>query len=79
MSKVIYIGDIHGRDVWKEIVKKHSDADVFVFIGDYFDSFDIGGLEQLHNVKDIVEFKKSQELDPNKKVYLLIGNHDIHY
>jgi len=33
MSKVVYIGDIHGRDVWKEIVKKHSDADTFVFIG----------------------------------------------
>jgi len=79
MSKVIYIGDIHGRDVWKEIVKKHSDADTFVFIGDYFDSFNISGIEQLRNVEEIVAFKKSQELDPSKKVYLLIGNHDIHY
>jgi hypothetical protein len=79
MNKVIYIGDIHGRDVWKEIVKKHSDADTFVFIGDYFDSFHISGIEQLRNVEEIVAFKKSQELDPSKKVYLLIGNHDIHY
>jgi hypothetical protein len=79
MSKVIYIGDIHGRDVWKEIVKKHSDADTFVFVGDYFDSFYLDGLTQLRNVQEIVEFKKSQELDPSKKVYLLIGNHDIHY
>jgi len=79
MNKVIYIGDIHGRDVWKEIVKKHSDANTFVFVGDYFDSFHISGIEQLRNVKEIVAFKKSQELDPSKKVYLLIGNHDIHY
>jgi len=79
MSKVVYIGDIHGRDVWKEIVKKHSDADTFVFIGDYFDSFNISGIEQLRNAEEIVEFKKFEELDPNKKVYLLIGNHDIHY
>lgn len=77
--KNIYIGDIHGRDVWKQIVEKHDDADNIVFIGDYFDSFDISGIEQLRNVQEIVEFKKERELDPTKKVYLLIGNHDIHY
>lgn len=79
MSKNIYIGDIHGRDVWKQIVKEHDDADNIVFVGDYFDSFDIDGLTQLRNAQDIVDFKKFQELDPSKKVYLLIGNHDIHY
>jgi predicted MPP superfamily phosphohydrolase len=77
--KNIYIGDIHGRDVWKQIVEKHDDVDNIVFIGDYFDSFDISGIEQLRNVQEIVEFKKERELDPTKKVYLLIGNHDIHY
>ena len=79
MSKNIYIGDIHGRDVWKQIVEEHKDADNIVFIGDYFDSFDIPGIVQLKNAQDIIEFKKFQELDPTKKVYLLIGNHDIHY
>jgi hypothetical protein len=79
MSKTIYIGDIHGRDIWKEIVEEHKDADNIVFIGDYFDSFNIPGTVQLRNARDIVEFKKFQELDPTKKVYLLIGNHDIHY
>jgi hypothetical protein len=79
MGKTIYIGDIHGRDVWKEIVEEHKDADNIVFIGDYFDSFDIPALTQLNNAKEIVEFKKEQELDPTKKVYLLIGNHDHHY
>ena len=79
MSKNIYIGDIHGRDVWKQIVEEHKDADNIVFIGDYFDSFNISGVVQLKNAQEIVEFKKFQELDPTKKVYLLIGNHDIHY
>ena len=39
--KTIVIGDIHGRDVWKEIVFQEQ-ADRVIFIGDYFDSFDIG-------------------------------------
>ena len=77
--KNIYIGDIHGRDVWKQIVAENEDADNIVFIGDYFDSFDIPGVVQLRNARDIVEFKKFTELDPSKRVYLLIGNHDIHY
>lgn len=79
MGKNIYIGDIHGRDIWEQIVEEHKDADNIVFIGDYFDSFNIPGVVQLKNAKEIVEFKKFQELDPTKKVYLLIGNHDIHY
>ena len=79
MSKTIYIGDIHGRDVWGEIVAKHDDADNIVFIGDYFDSFDIPAVIQLDNVKKIVEYKIKREKDSTKKVYLLIGNHDIHY
>ena len=79
MSKAIYIGDIHGRSSWKSIVSQHLDADSIVFIGDYFDSFDISGLDQLRNAQEIVEFKKTQELDPSKRVYLLIGNHDHHY
>jgi hypothetical protein len=79
MSKIIYIGDIHGRDIWESIVEEHDDADNIVFIGDYFDSFNILGISQLSNVQRIVEYKKKRELDTSKKVYLLIGNHDIHY
>ena len=63
MGKNIYIGDIHGRDIWEEIVEEHKDADNIVFIGDYFDSFNIPGRVQLRNARDIVEFKKEQELD----------------
>lgn len=77
--KTIYIGDIHGKDTWKQIVKEHEDVNNIVFIGDYLDSYDIPGIKQLQNLEEIVQFKKFQELDPTKKVYLLIGNHDHHY
>lgn len=71
--KLIAIGDIHGRDIWKEIVNQEFDK--CVFIGDYFDSFDIPGDVQLNNFLDIIEFKKNNV----DKVVLLIGNHDFHY
>jgi len=77
--KNIYIGDIHGLNTWEQIVDEHQDADNIVFVGDYFDSYNLQGIIQLHNAKRIIEFKEFQELDPSKKVHLLIGNHDIHY
>ncbi len=75
MTKNIYIGDTHGLTVWKQIVEDNPDFDNIVFIGDYLDSFDVSGEDQLKNLLDIIEFKKSN-MD---KVHLLIGNHDIHY
>ena len=73
--KTVVIGDIHGRSVWKLIVHQERDASRFIFIGDYFDSFDISGIEQIHNFKEIIEFKETS----GKEVILLIGNHDYHY
>jgi predicted phosphodiesterase len=75
MSKVIAIGDIHGRDAWIEIVKRESDADKIVFIGDYFDSFDIPFESQLANFLALIEYKRSFP----DKIVLLLGNHDYHY
>ncbi len=74
-NKVVAIGDVHGRTLWKDIVAKEADADRIVFIGDYFDSFDIKGAEQLSNFLDILRFKKANP----EKVVLLLGNHDFHY
>lgn len=73
--KLVAIGDIHGRDYWKQIIEQEQDADVFVFVGDYFDSFTIKGVDQINNFLDIIEFKKSSKAS----VILLIGNHDYHY
>jgi predicted MPP superfamily phosphohydrolase len=73
--KLVAIGDIHGRDYWKQIIDQEQDADTFVFVGDYFDSFTIKGPEQINNFLDIIEFKKQSKVP----VILLIGNHDYHY
>ena len=73
--KLVAIGDIHGRDIWKQIVAKEHDADEFVFVGDYFDSFTVKGPDQINNFLDIIEFKKQSKVP----ITLLIGNHDYHY
>ena len=72
--KTIFLGDTHGRSLWKDIIAKES-PDRVVFIGDYFDSFDIGGAVQQFNFKEIIAFKESGQCE----VILLIGNHDYHY
>ena len=72
--KTIFLGDTHGRSLWKDIIAKES-PDRVIFIGDYFDSFDIKGTEQMFNFKEIIAFKESNQCE----VILLIGNHDYHY
>lgn len=72
--KLIAIGDIHGRDVWKRIVEQP--ADKYVFVGDYFDTKDnIPATLQLYNFLEILSFKRENE----GKVVMLTGNHDYHY
>jgi UDP-2,3-diacylglucosamine pyrophosphatase LpxH len=73
--KTVIIGDIHGHDSWKQVVAQEYDADRFIFVGDYFDSFTVSGVVQIHNFKEIVEFKTTTD----KEVIMLIGNHDYHY
>ena len=73
--KALLIGDVHGLSTWKQIVSKHRDVDKVVFVGDYFDSFDISPAEQMYNFSEIIRFKEESDAD----VTLLIGNHDHHY
>ena len=72
--KTVILGDTHGRSFWK-LITHLENPDRVIFIGDYFDSFDIPGIEQIHNFKEIIEYKKTS----GKEVVLLIGNHDHHY
>jgi UDP-2,3-diacylglucosamine pyrophosphatase LpxH len=73
--KTVIIGDIHGHDSWKRIIAQEQDADRFIFVGDYFDSFTVSGVVQINNFKEIIEFKTTTD----KEVVMLIGNHDYHY
>ena len=72
--KTIFLGDTHGHNLWKDIIAKET-PDRVVFIGDYFDSFDIGSAEQQFNFQDIITFKENNECE----VIMLVGNHDYHY
>ncbi len=72
--KLVAIGDIHGRDVWKIIVESER-PDITVFIADYLDSFNISPIDQLKNLNEIIEFKKQYP----ENVILLVGNHEYHY
>lgn len=76
MSKTIFLGDIHGRNIWKDIIRNET-PDRVVFIGDYFDSFDkeLTAAIQMQNFKDIIDFKETSGIE----VIILVGNHDYHY
>jgi hypothetical protein len=71
--KVLAIGDLHGKDCWKEINLTHYDR--VIFIGDYVDSPTIEDKTIVANLKEIIELK----VKLSEKVVLLLGNHDIQY
>jgi predicted phosphodiesterase len=73
--KTVILGDIHGRDCYKQIIVDEQ-PDRVIFIGDYFDSYDgYTAAEQMFNFEQIINFKLSGKAE----VIMLIGNHDYHY
>lgn len=76
MKKFLFIGDIHGRDDWKDItIQALTHFQEVIFLGDYVDSYTIKPVEILHNLKEIIEQKKKS----GDKITLLLGNHDYAY
>jgi hypothetical protein len=74
--KVVFIGDIHGRTIWKKILDLEPDADRYIFFGDYFDPYEPIPFEvQAQNFRDIINLKAQL----GERVVLLVGNHDYHY
>lgn len=75
-KKFLIIGDIHGRDDWREIVNGALPSFMpIIFLGDYVDSFDISAAEQKYNLKEIIALKEKYP----DRIKLLIGNHDWAY
>ncbi len=73
-GKIIVIGDIHGRSIWKDIIAKEGNFDKVIFLGDYVPSYDnISYEDQIKNLKEILDFKEEN----SDKVILLRGNHDL--
>jgi hypothetical protein len=75
MKKTLVLGDTHGRSNWKLAIHQEQ-PDRVIFVGDYFDSFEFSGVEQIDNFKQIIQYKEN---NPQVEVVLLIGNHDHHY
>ncbi len=76
MSKIIPIADVHGSHEWQKIIKSCKDPDsVFVFLGDYFDSWTNKWPDQGENFKNICNWVR-EDTEHRK---LLIGNHDWSY
>ena len=74
--RILTFGDIHGRDVWKDVIGREGieNLDLIIFLGDYFTSReDISVEMQEENFRRIVEFKNAHP----DKVVLLRGNHDM--
>ena len=69
------IGDTHGRDAWRQLVREDA---VNIFLGDYFDPYssdqDKAGEQELANLLSIIEFKQQRP-----ETVLLLGNHELHY
>ena len=71
--KELVLGDIHGRTIWKDIIKKEN-PDKVIFLGDYVSTHEgISSKQQVANLEEILAYKKE---NPDK-VILLRGNHKI--
>ena len=76
--KIAIIGDLHGKNCWKKLLKDKIDSfDKIIFMGDYSDDswITFTDKEIVSNLKEVIDFKKKY----NEKVELLIGNHDFQY
>ena len=71
----IAIGDVHGLDLWRDVVEAHPECRV-VFLGDYLDPYGyVHKGKLLNNLRAIMQLKRDRPED----VVLLLGNHDLHY
>ena len=72
--KILVLGDIHGRTVWKDIIAKEK-PDQVIFLGDYVSTHDcVTESDQVSNLLEILRFK-----DHHPETILLRGNHDLQH
>ena len=74
----IILSDVHQKLNWKKIMRSEGQFDKVFFVGDYFDHHgdaEVQGEAAVNNFLEIIEFKKQHP----DKVFLCIGNHDLHY
>lgn len=72
--KIVVLGDIHGRSVWKDIIDKEL-PDQVIFLGDYVSTHDcVSESDQVSNLLEILRFKGH-----HPETILLRGNHDLQH
>jgi hypothetical protein len=71
--KHIIIGDLHGKDYWKDI--DITGYDKVVFLGDYVDHWNLPDQKIYQNLQEIIRIKKKHPA----RIVLLLGNHDVQY
>ena len=75
MQSTLVIGDVHGSDLWQDIVAQRPECRV-VFLGDYLDPREpLPRQVLLRNLENIIALKRARP----DEVTLLLGNHDLHY
>ena len=73
-KKIVVLGDIHGRSIWKDIIAKVK-PDQVSFLGDYVSTHEnISDEDQVENLKEILRYK-----DEHPETILLRGNHDMQH
>lgn len=72
-KRIITIPDIHGCEYWKYALEE--DADKYIFLGDYCDSYILPTSVIYKNLEEIVQTK----IENPDKIELLLGNHELHY
>lgn len=73
--KILVLGDIHGRRIWKDIIKKEN-PDKVIFLGDYASTHE--GIDSDQQIEELYAILDYKENNPNK-VILLRGNHDMQH
>ena len=62
-KKIIVLGDIHGRTIWKDIIAKEH-PDQVIFLGDYVSTHEnISEEDQVENLKEILEVQRRAPRD----------------
>ena len=79
---ILIIGDVHGREFWKDAVAKYADeCDKIIFLGDYLDPYpweNITRKQAIWNFEDIIKYKEENKEKVKDmtymKTYYLKGN-----
>ena len=85
--KILILGDIHGRSIWKDIIAKEQPR-IVIFLGDYCTTHDdISPEDQLKNLLEILDMKEgewdwgsfvgSNSYSGPDEIIMLRGNHDL--